>query len=96
VVITNPTHLAVALRYDPLTMNAPQVVAKGAYHIAERIVALAREHNVPIIQNVPLARALYHLTNVGREIPAELYVAVAEVLAFVFNLRRQRIVEHGA
>jgi len=95
VVITNPTHLAVALRYDPLAMNAPQVVAKGAYHVAERIVALAREHDVPIIQNIPLAQALYHLTSVGREIPAELYVAVAEVLAFVFNLRRERKTYNG-
>ncbi len=90
VVITNPTHLAVALRYDPLAMNAPQVVAKGAYEIAERIVEIAREHDVPVIQNIPLAQALYNLVEIGREIPAELYVAVAEVLAFVFNLRRER------
>jgi flagellar biosynthetic protein FlhB len=90
VVITNPTHLAVALRYDPLAMNAPQVVAKGAHEIAERIVEIAREHQVPVIQNIPLAQALYTLVEIGQEIPAELYVAVAEVLAFVFNLRRER------
>ncbi len=87
VVIVNPTHLAVALKYDAKTMSAPTVVAKGAHHIAERIVALARENSVPVIQNIPIARALYKTIDVDQTIPADLFAAVAQILAYVYNLR---------
>ena len=87
VVVTNPTRYAVALRYDPATMAAPVVVAKGRDALAARIRALAEEHGVPIMEEPPLARALYQAVEVGQEIPEELYVAVAEVLAFVWRLR---------
>jgi len=90
VVLTNPTHFAVALQYDPVTMGAPQVVAKGADLIAERIREVARAHNVPIVENPPLARALYKSVDIGREIPAEFYAAVAEVLAFVYQINARR------
>lgn len=88
VVVTNPTHYAVALKYDTLTMDAPRVVAKGKDLLAQRIKQLAAEHNIPVVENVPLAQALYKSCPVGREIPAFLYQAVAEVLAFVFRVRR--------
>jgi flagellar biosynthetic protein FlhB len=87
VVIVNPTHRAVALRYDPLTAPAPIVVAMGERKVAERIKELARAHDVPMIENKPLAVALLASARVGMMIPAELYVAVAEVLAFVFRQR---------
>lgn len=90
VVLTNPTHFAVALRYDAATMGAPQVVAKGADLLAARIRDLAREHDVPLVQNPALARALYRSVEVGREIPAEFYAAVAEVLAFVYQIDARR------
>jgi len=81
VVITNPTHYAVALQYDPLTAPAPIVVAKGLDHLALRIKDVAREHNVPIHENKPLARALYKQVEVGDMIPEEMYQAVAAILA---------------
>jgi flagellar biosynthetic protein FlhB len=87
VVVTNPTHFAVALKYDPETMAAPQVIAKGVDFLALRLRDAAREAGVPVLENRPLARALYKLVPVGKEIPAQLYVAVAEVLAFVFRLK---------
>ena len=87
VVVTNPTHFAVALRYDPDGQGAPRVVARGADLIAARIRSLAREHRVPVFQAPPLARALYHSTELDQEIPAGLYVAVAQVLAYVYQLR---------
>jgi flagellar biosynthesis protein FlhB len=87
VVITNPTHLAVVLKYEQGKMKAPKVVAKGERLVAERIRELARENNVPIVENKPLARALYKMTEIGQEIPAELYQMVAEVLAFVYRLK---------
>jgi flagellar biosynthetic protein FlhB len=87
VVITNPTHLAVALQYVPEHMFAPRVVAKGARLIAEKIKEIAREHDVPIVENKPLAQALYKGIEVGQEVPAELYSAVAEILAYVYRLR---------
>jgi flagellar biosynthetic protein FlhB len=87
VVITNPTHLAVAIQYDGDQMRAPKVLAKGAHLVAERIVKLAREKNIPVIQNIPLARALYRTVEIDDEIPPELYVAMAEVLAYVYKLR---------
>jgi flagellar biosynthetic protein FlhB len=87
VVITNPTHLAVAIQYDGGQMHAPKVLAKGAHLVAQRIVKLAREKNIPVIQNIPLARALYRTVEIDDEIPPELYVAMAEVLAYVYKLR---------
>lgn len=90
VVVTNPTHYAVALRYQDGAMRAPQVVAKGAHLLAARIRALADEHHVPILEAPPLARALYRHAELGDEIPAALYTAVAEVLAYIYQLRRHR------
>jgi flagellar biosynthetic protein FlhB len=90
VVITNPTHIAIALRYDPDKAPAPIVIAMGQRKVAERIKAIAKEHNVPTIENKPLARALLASCKVGTMIPAELYVAVAEILAFVFRRRIAR------
>lgn len=87
VVITNPTHIAVALRYDPAKAEAPVVLAMGQRKVAERIKAIAAESGVPMIENRPLARALLGSSRVGVPIPAELYVAVAEVLAFVIRRR---------
>lgn len=87
VVITNPTHLAVALKYDTATMAAPVVVAKGAGVIAERIRELARHHNVPVVENKFVARTVFKLVEVGKEIPHDLYRAVAEILAFVYRAR---------
>jgi len=88
VVITNPTHLAVALRYDQTSVLAPKVVAKGAGFIAENIKDIARKNNVPIVNNKPLARVLYKSVDVDEIIPANLYRAVAEVLAFVYGRKR--------
>ncbi len=88
VVVTNPTHLAVALRYEPGSMRAPVVVAKGAGAVAERITAIARQHAVPVLRNQPLARALYRTVEVGQEIPVTLYEAVADIIAYVYRLRR--------
>jgi len=87
VVITNPTHLAVALKYDTATMTAPVVVAKGAGVIAERIRELARHHNVPVVENKFVARTVFKLVDIGKEIPHDLYRAVAEILAFVYRAR---------
>ena len=86
VVLVNPTHVAVALKYESGT-GAPRVVAKGAGVIAARIRAEAEEHRVPMVADVPLARALYAACDVGQEIPVDLYDAVAKVLAFVMALR---------
>lgn len=88
VVITNPTHIAVVLKYDA-NLPAPQLVAKGADLIAEKIKALAREHNIPIVENIPLARTIFKTLKIGQVIPRELFVAVAEVLSFVFRLRKK-------
>ena len=88
VIITNPTHYAVALRYDDATMRAPRVVAKGADAIAAKIRAVGEEHRVPVLESPALARAMYRHAEIGDEIPAELYTAVAEVLAYVFQLLR--------
>lgn len=90
VVVTNPTHYAVALRYQEGAMRAPRVVAKGAHLLAARIRELAAEHRVPVLEAPPLARALYRHADLGDEIPAALYTAVAEVLAYVYQLRRYR------
>jgi flagellar biosynthetic protein FlhB len=90
VVITNPTHYAIALRYEPETMPAPKVIAKGARLLAERIIELAEMHHVPIVHNQPLAQALYKAVEVGGFVPVAFYHAVAEVLAYVFALGRAR------
>jgi flagellar biosynthetic protein FlhB len=87
VVVTNPTHYAVALKYTEGKMGAPKVVAKGADEVAAKIRELAREHKVPLLEAPPLARALHTHTEIGDEIPEALYTAVAEVLAYVFQLR---------
>lgn len=91
VVITNPVHLAVALKYDPEQMDAPVVVAKGAGPLAQRIKEVAREHGVAVVENVWLARALYDSAPLGASIPEELYKAVAEVLAFVYRLKGKSV-----
>ncbi|MDP5240581.1 flagellar biosynthesis protein FlhB [Uliginosibacterium sp. 31-16] len=86
VVVTNPTHYAVALKYEAGSMGAPTVVAKGADLVAQVIRELAAEHNVPLLEAPPLARALFHHTKEGDQIPAALYTAVAEVMAYVYQL----------
>lgn len=86
VIITNPTHLAIALKYEE-GMHAPQVVAKGAGFVAQKIKALAAENNVPLVENKPLARSMFKATEVGDFIPADLYRAVAEILAYVYRLK---------
>jgi flagellar biosynthetic protein FlhB len=86
VVISNPTHFAIALQYESGEMEAPKVVAKGADFLALRIRQLAMEHGIPIVQRPPLARALYKNVEVGQQIPAEHYSAVAEILAYVYRL----------
>lgn len=88
VVITNPTHFAVALEYHRSRMGAPVVVAKGQGHLAQRIKAVAREHGVPTVENVPLAQALYKSVDVGDAIPGNLFEAVAEVLAYLVRLKQ--------
>jgi flagellar biosynthetic protein FlhB len=88
VIVTNPTHFAVALKYTDGQMRAPKVVAKGVDLVAARIRELGREHNVPLLEAPPLARALYHNVEINREIPGALYGAVAQVLAWVYQLRR--------
>ena len=95
VVVTNPTHFAVALKYADGEMRAPKVIAKGVNLVAARIREIAAEHNVPLLEAPPLARALYHNVDLNREIPGPLYGAVAEVLAWVYQLKRFRA-EGGA
>jgi len=90
VVLTNPTHVAVALRYEAETMEAPIVVAKGADHLAEKIKEIARTHSVPVRHRPELARAIYTACDVGQPIPEALFVAVAEVLAMIYRLRKMR------
>ena len=87
VIVTNPSHYAVALRYDQNKMRAPRVVAKGADLIALTIRAKGHEHRIPILSAPPLARALFHSTELNKEIPAGLYLAVAQVLAYIYQLR---------
>jgi flagellar biosynthetic protein FlhB len=90
VVVTNPTHFAVALRYEPLRGDAPRLVGKGADLVAGRIRMVAAANDVPLVEAPALARALYHTTKIGHEIPASLYLAVAQVLAYVYQLRGAR------
>jgi len=93
VIVTNPTHYSVALKYEDGKMRAPRVVAKGSHLLALKIREIAQQHQVPLMEAPPLARALYHHAEVGDEIPQTLYNAVAEVLAYVYQLRRHR--EYG-
>jgi len=93
VVITNPMHIAVALKYERTKMDAPRVVAKGVRLIAEKIKKLAHEHNVPIVENKPLAQSLYKMVEVGDTVPETLYKAVAEVLAYVYSRKNK---DHAA
>lgn len=88
VVITNPTHIAVVLKYDE-NLPAPQLVARGADFMAEKIKEIARENNIPIVENIPLARTIYKTMKLGQVIPRELFIAVAEVLSYVYKLRRK-------
>jgi len=95
VVITNPTHYAVALKYEPEKRDAPYVVAKGVDEVAKRIVKVATENDVPIVEKPEVARSLYQLADIGEEIPEELYKAVAEILAFVFKLKEKKVPVQG-
>lgn len=88
VIVTNPTHIAIALKYDA-NLPAPQVIAKGADLIAEKIKEIARQNNIPIVENKPLARTIYKTLKLGQTIPRELFVAVAEVLSYVYKLRKK-------
>lgn len=90
VVLVNPTHVAVALRYDAKTMDAPVMVAKGADHMAEKIREIAIAYGVPIIRRPELARTIYATVKPGNPIPEKLYVAVAEVLAMIYRLRHKK------
>lgn len=89
VIVTNPTHIACAIKYDPATMAAPILIAKGADAIAEKIKELARENNVPIMENKPLARTMYKTMKIGQVIPRELFTAIAQVLSYVYKLKRR-------
>lgn len=90
VIVTNPTHIAVALKYDAENMDAPKIVAKGADYIALKIKEIARENNIPTVENVPLARALHKSVKVGQYIPRALYQSVAEVLAYIYRMGRRK------
>lgn len=89
VIITNPTHYAIAIRYDSEISDAPIVIAKGKDLIAHRIKDAAKQSNVPVVENKPLAQALYKTTEIGQQIPVEMYQAVAELLAFVYSLKNK-------
>ncbi len=89
VIITNPTHYSVAIKYDKDNMVSPKVVGKGSDHIALKIREIAKENNVPIVENVPLARNLFNAVKIGEEIPRNLYKAVAEILAFVYKIKQR-------
>lgn len=90
VIVTNPTHIAIALKYSD-ELPAPQVIAKGADLIAEKIRNIAKEHGIPIVENKPLARTIYKTLKIGQVIPRELFVAVAEVLSYVYKLKKKKV-----
>lgn len=90
VIVTNPTHISIALRYDPTTMVAPEVLAKGADGIAMRIREIAKQNDIPIVENIQLARTLYKTVKVGHGVPRTLYKSIAEVLAFVYKFKKKR------
>ena len=91
VVITNPTHYAIAMQYDNTKMAAPVVLAKGVDRVADRIRAVAEEHAIPLVSNPPLARALYDTVEIDQEIPTQHYRAVAEVISFVYKLKKKKL-----
>ncbi|MGH6892066.1 MAG: flagellar biosynthesis protein FlhB [Dongiaceae bacterium] len=91
VVVTNPTHYAVALKYDPATMAAPKLLAKGVDKVAQKIRELAKEHGIPVVENPPLARGLFAVVDVDQEVTPEFYKAVAEVISYIFRLKRRRL-----
>ncbi len=91
VIVTNPEHISVAIQYDPTTMQAPRIVAMGADNLAMRIRQIATKHGIPIVERKPLARALYANAKVGQEIPADHYKAVAEILAYVYQLKGKAV-----
>jgi flagellar biosynthetic protein FlhB len=95
VILVNPTHIAIALRYDRKTMKAPVIVAKGSRLNALRIREIAGQHQIPILENKPLARMLFKYGRVGGEIPAQFFAAVAEVLAWVYRVNRYRYYVEG-
>ena len=87
-VVTNPTHVACAIKYDAQKMESPMLVAKGTELFAQKIKEIAREHNIPVIENPPVARALFRLVEINRQIPPDLYKAIAEILIFVYKLKK--------
>lgn len=89
VVITNPTHYAIALKYDDATMEAPKVVAKGTDYVAQKIKLIAKEHDIVMVENRPLARAMYDQVQIDQRIPDEFFKAVAEVLAYVYRIKQK-------
>ncbi len=92
VVITNPTHFAIALKYDDEKMDAPIVIAKGADFIAQKIKLIAKEHDIVMVENRPLARALYDDVEIGDRIPDQFFKTVAEVLAYVYRIQRKNLI----
>jgi len=90
VIVTNPTHISIVLKYDSETMVSPLIIGKGQDHMAMKIREIAKEHNIPIVENVLLARTLYKTVKVGQPVPRNMYKAVAEVLAFVYKLKKKR------
>lgn len=88
VIVTNPTHLAIAIQYDSHSMKAPKVLAKGSLLVAQKIVKKAKENKIPIVQNIPLAHAIYKTVDLNGDIPPELYRAMAEILAYVYRLKK--------
>ena len=90
VIITNPTHISIVLKYDSETMVSPVIIGKGQDHLAMKIREIAKEHNIPIVENVQLARTLYKTVKVGHPVPRNMYKAIAEVLAFVYKLKKKR------
>lgn len=90
VIVTNPTHISIVLKYDSETMVSPLIIGKGQDHLAMKIREIAKEHNIPIVENVLLARTLYKTVKVGQPVPRNMYKAVAEVLAFVYKLKKKR------
>ncbi|MPN61437.1 Flagellar biosynthetic protein FlhB [bioreactor metagenome] len=88
VIITNPTHIAIAIKYESGKSNAPTLIAKGSGHVAIKIKEIAKEHEIPIIENKPLARLMFNEVDIETEIPSEMYQAVAEILALVYKMKK--------